>query len=337
MGMRSLTNQPDPGIQKPTIPSGIEGDVMDRALKALENVNPGEEDPIDPDKDEIKDDLLDDPAESKKEDPKLDPEDPEAFSLDALTERERRHFRQLKKQKDENADLRKQLEELRSSLEAMKTSSPGKSDASSVLDDDPSDPDEDILDTIQNLRKNSKNYLSQDQVQEMLKKQRDEILNDLKREKEEEEQRRGTSDAINKFQGEINSFVDQNEQAYPFIKSSESQKLILQVIQEDLQRKAKEFGSSVAKKNMMTLKQASDRVEAYLEKRFDGVLSSSYAADKLRKKLAGQGKDKLQLNQEQDAPTTLSNDHHGGAPAGELTEEERIKRAIAALERSQNG
>ena len=151
---------------------------------------------------------------------------------------------------------------------------------------------------------------------------------DRDREAAEREKTRASAQeqqALEEHQEEINAYIEANASKYEFIRFEGAQKSIQAVIDEHYNRT---IDPKTGLGKIMSVAEASDRVEAYLEKRQE----KRAALEKVKTKVsppAPPAKPQLPIGQK--PPTTLTNGMSAPAkPVGRLlTDEERKARAIA--------
>lgn len=161
----------------------------------------------------------------------------------------------------------------------------------------------------------------------------------LRMKEEEEKQRQETEDQEmtrleNEYQTEkakksASTFIEQNAEKFPFLAESENVDLVLEVIGQQYDKDLEEFGEEYALQKAMNFEQASQITEKYLASQLDSMLNSPKIASYLRQKLGLSSNEELSQSEE---PKTLTNDFYENSSAhGELDEEERMRRAVAAI------
>lgn len=155
---------------------------------------------------------------------------------------------------------------------------------------------------------------------------------------QEEEKRKAAEDAkldatrreeqaTQEFKSEIHSFLETNAKTYQLIQFEGQQSLVYEVIDEHYNRTV-DPKTGIGK--IMSISEASDKVEAFLEKKYDSALN----LDKIKTKLTPAEPKPLARPQAQShkPPTTLTN-HMSATPqkprATLLTDDERVAKAIA--------
>lgn len=140
---------------------------------------------------------------------------------------------------------------------------------------------------------------------------------------------RQEAQAVEEFRSEIKGFIEQNPKDYEFIQFEAQENLVFRVINEHYVRTT-DPETGVGK--IMTIKEAADKVEAFLEKRYEKLLS----LEKIKSKLApGQGKPPAKpqtIPSSKPTAPTLNNTMspgHVAQPTGLLTDEQRVAKAIA--------
>lgn len=144
-------------------------------------------------------------------------------------------------------------------------------------------------------------------------------------EKALQDTRQQQQEALDGFKGQINDFIEAHAEEYELISLHESQDLVFATINEHL-KKTKEAG----KPKILSIKEASDLVEQYL---YEKIEESVNKAKRFKSKFTPITEEKKENTS---ASKTLSNSMTSSAastlPA--RTEQDRIKRALAALEKT---
>lgn len=167
----------------------------------------------------------------------------------------------------------------------------------------------------------------------------------LKKELEEEKNKAQEEEINNKRSQEtekiVNEFLTKNEEKYPCIKALAGEKHVYGEIERDYLQKVEEFGEDYAKKNILTLDEASKKINDALANQIKTALQSNH----LRKLVAtmlkdGQGgddsqdqsDDEFQLEEE----ITLNNSQFKASSNNRTfdpsDEEENFKAALALLD-----
>jgi hypothetical protein len=151
------------------------------------------------------------------------------------------------------------------------------------------------------------------------KEERRRVIEEQKKEAEEEAQR-----AIEEFNEEIKTFLKDNSNVYELIALNEASDLVLQVIEQH-------FAET---KKILSKQEAADMVEKYLEDQ----ITKSAATNKMKAKLTPAQKEE-EKKSESVPSKTLNNEYTSSSPNLYLsakTENQRIQRALAALEGTKN-
>lgn len=174
-----------------------------------------------------------------------------------------------------------------------------------------------------------------------VKSQEDERRQQEENSKKQMEQQ--TQKTIATFKGEINKYLEENPARYELIKFEENEDLVYQVIDEhynrtlkSAQEKAEEDGEDVAdiRGEVMTIAQASDKVEEFLEKKYVKArdLSKVKALSAVRPNTSTSNVPKPNTIPRQ-TPKTLNNQLSATAPTPKpnriLTDDERVAKAVA--------
>jgi len=128
--------------------------------------------------------------------------------------------------------------------------------------------------------------------------------------------------AWERYNEEVKSFIDSNKETYELINTYSQQDLIAETVDSFYQKN----------KRVLSIKEASDMVEAYLESEAEKALNTKKISGKVSKVAPAKAK-----QEEPKITKTLNNDMQptSASVLPAKTESDRIKRAMAALERKQ--
>lgn len=152
----------------------------------------------------------------------------------------------------------------------------------------------------------------------------------LRRQEEElkKSEERKEAEVITQFKSEITKHLSENAERYEFIAFDQCEDLVYETIDEHYERtKDPETGIG----QVMSIKDAADKVEAYLEKKYEKAPSLKKLQAFLARKPESKTPAKPQP-QERQTPKTLNNTLSATpskAPTRVVTDEERIAKAIA--------
>lgn len=184
--------------------------------------------------------------------------------------------------------------------------------------------DED-LDPVSKLTKNF-----QTQLDELRSKMTEEFEGKIKA-KEEEITAKDRERQVIEFKSELKSFLAENKNDYEFIHAEENgAEEVFNLIYEDLQRQIKENQESGEEKELqiMSIKDASDKVEAFLDKTYSKYLS----LNKVKSKFQSGSEDLGRFIVKSQEPTTLNSSFSPKSkPMEQLSPEERKQQAIAFM------
>jgi hypothetical protein len=241
------------------------------------------------------------------------PEPPKKVTIDfdKVAETERRLFKERKKWQEKNKQMEARIKE----LEAIK-------DAKEKAGKD-TDKEEEELSELDKLF--DETPLTKEEF--------------LRMKEEEEKKRQETEDQEmtrleNEYQAEkakksASAFIEQNAEKYPFLAESKNVDLVLEVIGQQYDKDLEEYGEEYALQKAMNFEQASQITEKYLASQLDSMLNSPKIANYLRQKLGLSSNEESSQSEE---PRTLTNEIYENSSAhGELDEEERMRRAVAAI------
>jgi hypothetical protein len=173
---------------------------------------------------------------------------------------------------------------------------------------------------------------------ELQVKQVEERLDTFLRQQQELEQRRIENEkhraeeeetrTITEFKTEISDYIKQNSERYEFIAFEQNDGLVYDVIEGHYNRtKDPETGTG----EVLTIAQAADKVEEYLEQKYDKARQLKKLQAMLAPRPAPKTPEKS-INTRSQAPKTLNNQLSASSstvPDRVLTDEERVARAIA--------
>jgi hypothetical protein len=241
------------------------------------------------------------------------PEPPKKVTIDfdKVAETERRLFKERKKWQEKNKQMEARIKE----LEAIK-------DAKEKAGKD-TDKEEEELSELDKLF--DETPLTKEEF--------------LRMKEEEEKKRQETEDQEmtrleNEYQAEkakksASAFIEQNAEKFPFLAESKNVDLVLEVIGQQYDKDLEEYGEEYALQKAMNFEQASQITEKYLASQLDSMLNSPKIANYLRQKLGLSSNEESSQSEE---PRTLTNEIYENSSAhGELDEEERMRRAVAAI------
>lgn len=178
--------------------------------------------------------------------------------------------------------------------------------------------------------------------EEIIAKVKAELKKEAEEEANEKQKMSATETAINGFKAKIKTFAVDNAEKYPLIDGLGGVEAVYKTIEDDYMNKEKEFGVEWAQKNMMTVDQASKKVNEMLASSVRNALKSDHVRKYILAAIKEDGSKSTGDNQLedffqlQDEPHTLTNSVHKKVTdpkdSRELTEDERFKQAFAYLE-----
>jgi hypothetical protein len=187
--------------------------------------------------------------------------------------------------------------------------------------------DED-LDPVAKITKNFTSRI------EEVEKTWEQKLNDAIKAKEEEILKRDQEKQVSEFKGELKAFLAENKDSYEFIHAEEgAMEEVFNLIYQDVQKQL-EDGIPQESLKIMDMKDAADKVEAFLDKQYSKYLS----LNKVKSKLTGSNEQLVQFvaNKSKEEPKTLTSSFSPKSkPIESLSAEERKQQAVAFL-RSQH-
>ena len=234
-----------------------------------------------------------------------------SIDFDKVAETERRLFKERKKWQEKTKQMEARIKELEATRQA-------KEDAGK--DTGKEDKEMSELERLFN-----ETPLTKEEFFRMKEKE-----DQQRQETEEQEMSRLESEyQIEKAKKGAASFIEQNAEKFPFLAESKNADLVLEVIGQQYDRDVEEYGQEYALQKAMSFEQASQITEKYLATQLDSMLNSPKIASYLRQKLGLSSNDSQGQSEE---PRTLTNDFYENSSAhGELDEEERMRRAVAAI------
>jgi hypothetical protein len=239
------------------------------------------------------------------------PKKPEGVSIDfdKVAETERRLFRERQKWQGKTKQMEARLKELEAKLlEAGKVVKPEEEE------------EQDELSKLFNETPLTKEEFLRMKEEELAKSKESEEK-ELQQLEYEYNQQKATNNVI--------SFIEKQADQYPILAEQKNAELILEVLGQDYDEKVEEFGEEFAMKNILPLEKACQLAEKYLESQLETMLKSERLSKLLKAKM---GQNSPQYSGQQQEPRTLSNDNYESTSAhGELSEDERIKRAMAVI------
>lgn len=178
--------------------------------------------------------------------------------------------------------------------------------------------------------------------EEIIAKVKAELKKEQEAEAEEKQKMTATETAINNFKTKIKTFAVENAEKYPLIDGLGGVEAVYKTIEDDYMTKEKEYGVEWAQKNMMTVDQASKKVNEMLASSVRNALKSDHVRKYILAAIKEDGSKNAGDNQLedffqlQDEPHTLTNSVHKKVTdpkdSRELTDDERFKQAFAYLE-----
>lgn len=152
--------------------------------------------------------------------------------------------------------------------------------------------------------------------------------------KEEEIAKRDQERQIAEFKGELKTFLAEHKDAYEFIHAEEgAAEEVFNLIYQDVQKQL-ESGVEPEKLKIMDMKDAADKVEAFLDKQYSKYLS----LNKVKSKFNSSGEELVQFiaSKSKEEPKTLTSSFSPKSkPHESLSAEERKQEAVAFLRRQQ--
>lgn len=334
-GAQNLNQGANPAADSSGATPGDGFEAAVAALEALDNdggVNLAEDNPNDPytektpteanlehDEEEYEDVPDKEEVEAQEETEEVQAH---GLDLDKITERERELFRERKKNRDRFSELEEQIRQQQELIEQMQNREPEQFAEEAPEVEDDRDDFERLIDDVLNGK--NKNQLTREDVLDLLEERDRQRSAERAQELEQFEIEETMAD----FQSEINSFIEDNEDRFGVINSMGNSDLVLELIEQDYREKAEEFGFDYAERNMLSIEKAASYVNSQLEKQIESMLQSKPLRKLVTRLLENLSDTQPQSRQ---SPGTLSEDFNSSQSTGELDDEERFKRAIAAI------
>ena len=261
---------------------------------------------------------------------------PGTSEFERLAAKEQQFYRE----KQEFAKKQKELEERQKKLDLFEKDpyeyyqSQGK-DVNSLVDRMLGNPES------QQQLQDENPQLNPDELKQKLK---EDIINELNQEKAKEAQKTNEEKAINDYKDKIQSYFTEQAEKLPLSSGIGTAKdTAWSLIEEDFNRKTQEFGMEYAKRNIMTIEEAGQKVETHLANEIESVLQSEQVRNFLLTKInafkanPGQQNPQNQSNNENqsNSPGTLTNElfnspsfDSGNKPNHQMTDEEAFENAL---------
>jgi len=162
--------------------------------------------------------------------------------------------------------------------------------------------------------------------------------------KEKEQQQLETQ--TNEFKSSIKDFLTEKSSEFPLSSGMDQSELVFNIIEQQYQKDAKDYGYDYADKNMLNSEQASAMAEKHLASEIDKVLQSEHtreylfsAIQKIKENSIPKSVEENQLNSgnQSNQPQTLTNQmtqtttQNQHIDETKMTEEERFNRALSAI------
>lgn len=175
------------------------------------------------------------------------------------------------------------------------------------------------------VAKITKNFTSK--MEEMEKAWEEKLAKKIA-EKEEEINSKTRDHQVAEFKGNLKSFLAENKDSYEFIHAEEgATDEVFNLIYEDVQRQIADGKDSESIK-IMDMKDAADKVEAFLDKQYSKYLS----LNKVKSKFNSSNDDLGRFIAKSQEPTTLNSSFSPKSkPLDQLSSEERKQQAIAFM------
>ena len=241
-------------------------------------------------------------TEKKPVHPKIDL-DPKKY--DQALEAKRKQFLAEKKWKEEKLQYEQRIKELEA-----KANKPTRKEESRSEDE--------IFDDIVNDPENK--WLS---PQEIAKKVREEVMAEIKKERELENQKQSQEMEISIFKEKINEHIETNAEQYPMISAMGYEENVFDIIEQAYARDSEKYGDEYANDNIMSIEEASKKLENYLAQQFKTRVKSKKIGKSLSSYLSDDEETQSPSTQS-NTPKTLSNDFsRNPSSKEELPEDER--------------
>jgi hypothetical protein len=181
---------------------------------------------------------------------------------------------------------------------------------------------DDDLDPIAKIHK------THDEKMAALRKEMEEAFEAKLKAKEEEIRSKDYESQIKQFKSDIKTFIVENKQTYEFINADEGgMDTVYDVIYQDIQNQ-RESGVAEDQLRVMDLKDAADKVEAYLDNQYSKYLS----LNKVRSRITNSDEDKIGQFITQSRPKTIDSSFSPKSKStDQLSPEERRQAAIDLL------
>ena len=235
------------------------------------------------------------------------------IDFDKVAENERRLYRERQKWSTKTKQMEARIKELEAKI--------AESGKAPVIEE------EDDLDPVE---KEMRKYLDETPLtKEEFLRMKEEEAKQSKETEDKELQRLEFEYNQEKASNNVISFIEKQAEQFPILAEQQNSELILEVLGQDYDQKVEEFGEEFAMKNILPLEKACQLAEKYLESQLETMLKSERMSKLLKAKM---GQNSQQSSGQQQEPRTLSNDFYESTSAhGELSEDERIKRAMAVI------
>jgi hypothetical protein len=235
------------------------------------------------------------------------------IDFDKVAENERRLYRERQKWSTKTKQMEARIKELEAKI--------AESGKAPVIEE------EDDLDPVE---KEMRKYLDETPLtKEEFLRMKEEEAKQSKETEDKELQRLEFEYNQEKAANNVISFIEKQAEQFPILAEQQNSELILEVLGQDYDQKVEEFGEEFAMKNILPLEKACQLAEKYLESQLETMLKSERMSKLLKAKM---GQNSQHLSGQQQEPRTLSNDFYESTSAhGELSEDERIKRAMAVI------
>lgn len=251
-------------------------------------------------------------SQDQENDPEKKAPESVKIDFDKVAETERRLFKERKKWGDKTKQMEARIKE----LEAKLNESSKKPESS-----EPGEPeDESDFSRLFEETPLTKEEFARMKAEEEKSRQ----------ESEDQEMRRLELEyQQSKVSKRTDEFIKTNSEKFPLVAEKGDSELILEVLGQDYDQKVEEFGEEYAQKNIMSMENACQIAEKYLESQIETMLKSEKISKLVKAKLGLTSQDDSSQYKE---PRTLSNENFESSSShGELSEDERIRRAMAAM------
>lgn len=178
---------------------------------------------------------------------------------------------------------------------------------------------------------------------EIIAKVKEELRKEAALEAEQNGKIAQTDKVINDFKSNIKKFAVENAEKYPLIDGLGGADAVYKAIEDDYLAKEEEFGIEYAQKNMLSVEEASKKINEMLAINVKGALKSDHVRKFILAALKEGGNKQAEDNQLEDIfqsqdeePQTLTNSVHkkitDPKDSRDLTDEERFKQAFSYLD-----